>query len=302
MFDAIGSDPPVPLQQSDAFLRAVRKMGGAVTKVDFGAGSAVMQVRQTGPMRLGLISRGPSFVCRSAAESLADALRQRRHPVLINAEVSTGFAGAGFLNVMTPATVARLRLAKDLQACMHQKWRNRLRKAENGPLKVVRTVFPDDVGHWLLQAEAVQRRARGYRGLHPAFAVAFRQANGDAAQLFVANLRGAPVAGMLFLRHGAAATYHIGHTTNAGRALNAHTLLLARAAKWFAGRGVEVLDLGALDTVSAPGLARFKLGIGAEAHALGGTWLYQRHLATAMRALQVQTPSAAARMLRMFSP
>jgi hypothetical protein len=32
------------------------------------------------------------------------------------------------------------------------------------------------------------------------------------------------------------------------------------------------LDLGTLDTQNAPGLARFKLGSGATAQLLGGTW------------------------------
>ena len=84
--------------------------------------------------------------------------------------------------------------------------------------------------------------------------------------------------------------------------LNAHNLLLARAAKWFAGRGVRGLDLGTIDTVNAPGLARFKLGVGARAKKLGGTWLYQKHMVRPLKAYQAQTPSAAARIARIFSP
>jgi hypothetical protein len=38
--------------------------------------------------------------------------------------------------------------------------------------------------------------------------------------------------------------------------------------------GTQVLDLGSVDTVSAPGLARFKLGAGAQVKSLGGTWLH----------------------------
>ena len=301
MFDAPLQPAATPLQQSDEFLRAVRQMGGAAAKLRLGPDRqhAVMQLRSLPVLgKVGLISRW----LRDDPGELVAALAARNHPVLINAERAEGLAEAGFLNVMTGATIAQINLESDLRAGMHQKWRNRLRKAEDGPLKVVRTVFPEDTGHWLLQAEAAQRRKRGYRGLHPAFAVAYRQANGDAAQLFVANLRGAPAAGMLFLRHGAGATYLIGHATNAGRALNAHNLLLARAAKWLAGRGVRWLDLGTLDTVNAPGLARFKLGMGAKAQKLGGSWLYQKHLARPLRAYQAQTPSAAARIARMFSP
>jgi hypothetical protein len=33
------------------------------------------------------------------------------------------------------------------------------------------------------------------------------------------------------------------------------------------------LDLGTVDTENAPGLARFKIGSGAQIRSLGGTWL-----------------------------
>jgi hypothetical protein len=49
-------------------------------------------------------------------------------------------------------------------------------------------------------------------------------------------------------------------------------ILLWQAAVWLAGQGTRTLDLGAVDTVSAAGVARFKLGTGATARPLGGTW------------------------------
>ena len=82
-----------------------------------------------------------------------------------------------------------------------------------------------------------------------------------------------PVAAMMFLRHGSTATYHIGWSNAQGRAAHAHNLLLWRAAERLSSKGVKTLDLGTLDTVNAPGLARFKLGTGAMPHRLGGTWV-----------------------------
>ena len=55
--------------------------------------------------------------------------------------------------------------------------------------------------------------------------------------------------------------------------------------RWLACAGVEMLDLGMIDTVNAPGLARFKLGSGAVAQSLGGTWLHAPGLNLIARAL-----------------
>ena len=49
--------------------------------------------------------------------------------------------------------------------------------------------------------------------------------------------------------------------------------LLLRAAEALWAEGVRWLDLGSLDSERAPGLARFKLGTGAELRPLGATCL-----------------------------
>ncbi len=77
---------------------------------------------------------------------------------------------------------------------------------------------------------------------------------------------------MLFLRHGTTVSYHIGWTGREGRAASAHNLILDHAAKQFASEGATLMNLGLLDTETAPGLARFKLGSGARPVQTGGTW------------------------------
>ncbi|GIT85375.1 hypothetical protein ROBYS_03910 [Roseobacter sp. OBYS 0001] len=78
---------------------------------------------------------------------------------------------------------------------------------------------------------------------------------------------------MLFLEHGPVATYHLGWTSSAGRGANAHYALLMHAADYFAERSITRLDIGTVDTENTPGLARFKIGSGAQVRALGGTWI-----------------------------
>ena len=67
---------------------------------------------------------------------------------------------------------------------------------------------------------------------------------------------------------------------------------LAFAAEELRKTGVQKIDLGTLDTVNAPGLARFKLGSGARAEPLGGTWLSSRLLAPVLCRIPRKTTSA----------
>ena len=85
--------------------------------------------------------------------------------------------GAGFWPLVTPATLALLPLGPEagMRAALAQKWRNRLNRAERAGLKLRETDLTPD--HWILTAEAAQARARGYRGLPPAFSAAFARAN-----------------------------------------------------------------------------------------------------------------------------
>ena len=78
---------------------------------------------------------------------------------------------------------------------------------------------------------------------------------------------------MAFVVQGGCATYHMGWTSDAGRAAGVHAVMLTRAAEALQAEGVRWLDLGSVDTEASPGLARFKLGTGARLKRLGATLL-----------------------------
>lgn len=294
MFDAVPSQPVVPLTQSPGYAAALRLLGVTVEEVAFSqqgfrAGHALMQSRWW-PMIgwVGLISRGPLWTGMPDAGLLADELRKMKHPVIVNAEgmLPHDLRRAGLIPMLSGASLAQLDLTGGVQerrARMHQKWRNRVVRAETAGVHVQRAELPGDPGHWVLQAETEQRKVKKYKGLPSNVAAAYARANPRMAQVFTAHHKGDRVAAMVFLIHGPTATYHIGHTTDLGRALNAHSLLLTRASDWLSRKGVDTLDLGTIDTVNAPGLARFKLGSGAQVRELGGTWLYSRALAPVVR-------------------
>lgn len=282
-----------PLQQHPFYAATCRAFGADVCSyfcgpADAPLGAAVVTFRRFPLLgTVAHIARGPVWYAAATPletclrmDLLVRALRKKARVVLASPDPLNGadaLRASGLLPAVTPATMAHLSLqgtAPDRMARQQAKWRNRLRRALDLPLKVRSMPMPVETDHWLLREEAAQAKAKGYKGLPPSFAHAWRVTNGPAsARLFVARLKGEDVAAMLFLKHGGQATYQIGWSSPQGRAAHAHNLLLWEAANWFASRGVEGIDLGTLDTANAPGLARFKLGAGTQPLVLGTTYL-----------------------------
>jgi hypothetical protein len=281
-FSDLPAGAAVPCAQSAGFGRALAALGTTAEALVFRDGARTighaLAIRR-GARRL--VSRGPVWTAEAGPVERRAALAALRRGsgrlIVLNAEDDDAAPGrAGFLRVLTPVTVADWALergAEALRAGLHQKWRNRLKAGEAAGWRVSRAPMPADPDHWLLVQDAGQARARGYRGWPPALVAAWVQANPGTAWLWTAARgRGAPEAGLLVLRHGDRATWQTAWGGETARAGHAMPLLLWWAAEWLAGQGVRCLDLGTIDTVQAAGLARFKLGTGAVARPLGGTW------------------------------
>ncbi|MFM7345423.1 MAG: lipid II:glycine glycyltransferase FemX [Tagaea sp.] len=179
--------------------------------------------------------------------------------------------------VYTGTTLALWRLdtksEAGLRAGLHQKWRNRLRAAERGGLRVELAPRGKWVEWVVAQGEAV-RKAKGFEAAPPEFVSRLAELKGGRECLVVVALAGRePVAGALFLRHGRDATYYVAASTAEGRKTNAANLVLWRAALALKQAGVRTLDLGTVETEQSEGLARFKRGTGAEPFELAGTYL-----------------------------
>lgn len=278
----------VPMQQHPVYGAACERLGTRALGLQLpgGLGSAIA-IQRRWPLfgTFALLSRGPVWSDRMepldrrrALQALIEHLGDRHRGVIVTPDRNGGqdpLEGAPLLRLMSPCHMARLTLAgtsADRRARLAGKWRNRLRQAEAAGIAVKDGPLPLDPGHWLLRREAQQARDRGYRRLSAAFTTAWAEAGGkDATRLFTAWQRGDILAAMLFLVHGPTASYHIGWSGADGRRVHAHSLLMWHAMEWAAARGLGALDLGTLDTETTPGLARFKLGTGAEAVALGAT-------------------------------
>lgn len=308
---------PSALQQHPLYGATLRSLGGTVKTIGLrhsGDTLAQAQVitRRFAPFsQLSLISRGPLWLANTTAKTRAEALGHilratspnALSATVCNAETPVHDAlcrDAGMLRLITPQHIAEIDLTSDgptRRAAMHGKWRNRLAHAENAGLKISRTTMPDDPNHWLLRAEATQRRRRGYSALPDHFTLAYARLHPHQTALFTASHNGTVMAAMLFLLHPPGATYHIGHTSDRGRDRSAHNLILWQATQWLANQGIKQLDLGIVDTQAASGLARFKLGSGARLRSLGATWLYFPPIAALARA-NIRAPALIARKTR----
>ncbi|WP_299927497.1 GNAT family N-acetyltransferase [uncultured Pelagimonas sp.] len=288
----------LPLPQSPEYARAFEAMGRPIRLCKREARGDLrllwqIQSRKFGPLgRVDMVSRGP---VAASDDDRASWLERWQHwhdgrPLILNADgmAATDLRRAGFWPLMTPATLAMLPIdaPENMRARMAQKWRNRLNRAEANKIKVTQHNLNRD--HWLLKAELEQARAKGYRGLPPAFSAAYSNANPGKAVVFEARHLGEPIAAALVLRHGPMATWQIGHSTPQGRKLNAMNLVLWTMMTRLSELNHDMLDLGILNRDDAPGLVHFKLGTGAIPHKLGGTWLHQGTLAPIARRLPLR--------------
>lgn len=260
-----------PLPQSFCYGAALTHLGRPPLRFSLCKGRGEVQLlrRRFGPLSVGLISRFD--LPRDEVRRIARKADVRA--LLLNAETAQGAYG---LALRSPAHIAELDISvpEEVQrAGLRQKWRNRLNRAGEARLKLSETALHPHDSHWLLDLDERQGRARGYANWPAPLTLAYARANRAQARLVEARAGGEIVAAMLFLCHGSVASYHIGWTGAHGRKLCAHNAVLWYAIRRLRQRGVERLDLGAVDTDNAPGLARFKLGTGAALRALGGTWL-----------------------------
>ncbi|MFZ1426943.1 MAG: GNAT family N-acetyltransferase [Geminicoccaceae bacterium] len=274
------------LQQGWSYGEAMRASGVGVHRLVVRDGTGrplacaqIAERRLGGLWRAGFLLRGPVWLCSPSPDFepviLAGVRRQLRGgPLLWAPECATTVARHP---VMTGYSTSWLDLdpgPDPLLAGCAADWRNGLRRAERRALTVSVDGGPDEVG-WLLDRNEAYRRQVGYRGPSRSFLgrlAAAAAAVGDLLVL-VAYLAAEPVAGILIVRHGSAATYEVGYVSRSGRDSCATHLLLWRAVDLLARAGVRWLDLGGLATDRAPGIARFKLGLGGEVATLPGTYL-----------------------------
>ncbi|MEQ8814306.1 MAG: GNAT family N-acetyltransferase [Thalassobaculum sp.] len=288
---------PAPLEQSWGYGAAIaagspyRPARGVFRQA--GRPVAVVQALVwsiAGAVRLVKVLRGPLFLDPAPDPALRQAafrLIRDRWPLARGnalfwtpelphgADADALMRGLGMRRTVTGYTTAWLDLAPGppaLRAGLDQKWRNQLVRAEKQRLRIREAHGGPALG-WLAGRHDAHRRRRRFGGPTGTFAaaLALHAARPQDVLVLQAERGSDPVAGVLFLRHGDAATYHLAWTGPEGRAAHAHNRLVWEGILRLAAAGVRWLDLGGLDA-SMPGVSRFKLGLGTEPVTLTGTW------------------------------
>lgn len=293
-WDAAAADAGAALQQDWGFGDGLAAIGAVVLRAELRDGARRVALAQITARHLGgvfwsaVCTRGPVWVDAPDAETRAAAYRaliqslplKRPRAVLFqpNEPAGLGVREARLRRVMTGYSTARIDLTRSLdtlRAGLKKKWRNRLNAAEKSDLRIAASTGARAKIGWLLEKEDAQRAARRYQA-HPTKLVAeIQRARGaaPAVTLLRADCGRHPVAGMLFLRHGRGATYHIGWSSPEGKELGAHNRLMWAAIERLKAEGATEIDMGGIDTERGAGLARFKLGAGAEPMTLCGAYV-----------------------------
>ena len=160
-------------------------------------------------------------------------------------------------------------LKKDIR----KNWRGTLNKAEKQDFQIewdeTGAQFP-----WLIQNYAVDKAAKGYDGPSVKLVKTLTKYHSQREELLIgrAILKGEAVAGVLILKHGAAATYQIGFSSDAGRKHGAHHILLWNALSHLKYKGIKDFDLGGINEDTAKGVKQFKTGMGGQTVKLAGMY------------------------------
>lgn len=164
----------------------------------------------------------------------------------------------------------------EIRAQLEGRWRTSLVGAEASEMKVHRVGTNEGQYRWLLDNEKQQRVDKQLEGLPIPFFDMYVQSRKQPAKNILtlrSDLGRDRIAAMMFLIHGEAATYQVGWTSDQGRELNAHHLILWRAIEELRERGIRVLDLGGVNTIRSAGVARFKMRTGGKILTLAGTYI-----------------------------
>lgn len=161
-----------------------------------------------------------------------------------------------------------------LRADLKQKWRGHLSKAERENMVVTWDVNGAAIAESLF-LYAADKALRGYAGPSPDFLKAYLPILAASNNLMIGRVVNADstLAFVLVARHGRSATYLAGWSSDDGRKVCAHHLLLWNAMVMLKEKGIEDFDLGGInDDESGAGIKSFKEGLGGQAITYAGLY------------------------------
>lgn len=294
-WDAVHSAAAAPLQQDWAYGSSLMMLGVPVLRARIFqdqelVGQAQFIVRKWGVLgSMALCTRGPVWTkpLSVAEEAAAYVALKKSLPLtgirfmVVTPEVPEGQVHGlkPMRRIMSGMSTVMLDLTptlEQLRAQLDRRWRHRLVGGESSEMSIHRVGTNVGQYRWLLDAEIQQRTDKKLEGLPVPFFDNYVHSRKQPSQNILtlrADVGRDRIAAMMFLIHGTAATYQVGWTSDKGREMHAHNLILWKGIEELKARGIRMLDLGGVNTIRSAGIARFKMSTGGKVLTLAGTYI-----------------------------
>ncbi|WP_212654769.1 peptidoglycan bridge formation glycyltransferase FemA/FemB family protein [Marinomonas sp. CT5] len=165
-----------------------------------------------------------------------------------------------------------------LRGALNKKWRNQLVKAEKAGLRIEVSILPEDMLEiHLLSAEYLS--SIGVDGVASELAENIAEEAGhrdsDVVLRTLKAYEGDEIVGGVVISEGCnEATYLFGWSSDKGRGYYVTQLLLWQGILAAKSSGIVCFDLGGIDRVGSPGVAKFKEGVNGREYTSVGTYIY----------------------------
>ena len=161
---------------------------------------------------------------------------------------------------------------EELRKNLNSKWRNQLKKSESYNIKI-KIGNESKSFEWLLSNYRKLMKNNKFQGPNPNLYQYIFDNYKNNLLLFQAFKDNAPIAGQMFFLHGNTSTYLVGYNSINGRQNYAHNYLIWNAISYLKKSNYNFLDLGGIDNLNTPGIAKFKNGVNGENFGLIGDWI-----------------------------
>jgi len=238
------------------------------------------------------INRGPLFLSISNKSSnmklnVLQFLKSKynlrsRSILIINPELRNSYENYAIMDLLNFKLVSKtiwnssyleLKISvEELRKNLNGKWRNQLKKAESYDL-IIEHDNKNRSFRWLMNEYEKLMIDKSFSG--PSVGLYRNLYNNDrnALTIFKAIHGGKPVAGQMYIKHGNTSTYLVGWNSISGRKMYLHNLLIWKAILLMKSKNILYFDLGGVDKINTPGIAKFKLGVKGQNFSLVGDWI-----------------------------
>ena len=235
------------------------------------------------------INRGPIFLSDKSSKDKLNVFQflkskynlRSRSILIINPELTNNFENYAIMNLLNFKLVSKaiwnssyLELknsTEQLRKNLNGKWRNQLKKAESYDL-IIEHGNTDSSFEWLMNEYEKLMIEKSFNGPSVDLYRSIYNNDKKALTIFKAMHEDKPVAGQMYIKHGNTSTYLVGWNSISGRKMYLHNWLIWNAVIVMKNENILYFDLGGVDKVNTPGIAKFKLGLQGQKFSLIGDW------------------------------